>query len=146
MGRVQSRQALRRTGQRALGILRYSSKRVEREASEMSEQSEGEYQYEMAMINDAGRPEPREVKTERPNRGIIYVNESQKIRTSEHVNELYAAFARAQKKFEAAAKVAGNPVYKSKYADISSVIEATLEHLNDEGIGVRQHPGLEYKQ
>ena len=38
-----------------------------------------------------------------------------------------------------------NPAFRSKYADLSSVIEATLEHLNAEGISVMQHPGLEYK-
>ena len=68
------------------------------------------------------------------------------IRTSTETAQLDEAFARAQGKFEAAAKDSENPVYKSKYADISSVIAATLEYLNAEGIGVRQHPSLEYKQ
>ena len=67
------------------------------------------------------------------------------IRTSPQTEQLDEAFARAQGKFEAAAKSAANPAYRSRYADISSIIEATLEHLNAEGVGVRQHPALEYK-
>jgi hypothetical protein len=70
------------------------------------------------------------------------------IRTSEQTNELAEAFAKAQAKFGAAIKNASNPAFgsRSKYADITSVIDATLEHLNAEGIGVRQHPSLDYKQ
>lgn len=68
------------------------------------------------------------------------------IRTSELTNELAEAFARAQAKFTAAIKSSINPAFpRSKYADITSIIDATLEHLNAEGIGVRQHPSLEYK-
>src|SRR5215469_16088717 len=64
------------------------------------------------------------------------------IRTSEQINEISTAFAKAQGKFTAAIKVNQNPAFRSKYADLASVIEATLEHLNAEGIGVMQHPTL----
>ena len=67
------------------------------------------------------------------------------IRTSPQTEQLDEAFARAQGKFEAAIKSSTNPAFRSKYADVSSIIDATLEHLNAEGIGIRQHPGLEYK-
>ena len=67
------------------------------------------------------------------------------IRTSSETAQFDEAFAKAQAKFEAAAKSSANPAFRSKYADISSVIEATLEHLNSEGIGVQQHPALELK-
>lgn len=67
------------------------------------------------------------------------------IRTSIETAQFDEAFARAQAKFEAAVKANRNPAFNSKYADVSSVIDATLEHLNSEGIGVQQHPGLEYK-
>jgi hypothetical protein len=67
------------------------------------------------------------------------------IRTSQNTEQLDEAFAKAQAKFEAAAKSASNPAYRSKYADISSIIDATLAHLNSEGICVRQHPALEFK-
>jgi hypothetical protein len=68
------------------------------------------------------------------------------IRTSQEINELNESFAKAQAKFEAAIKGSQNPAFRSKYADVSSIIDATLEHLNAEGIGVRQHPSFEYKQ
>jgi hypothetical protein len=68
-----------------------------------------------------------------------------RIRTSATTEMFDKAFARAQAKFEAAVKSNVNPAFRSKYADVSSVIDATLEHLNSEGIGVKQHPGLEYK-
>lgn len=67
------------------------------------------------------------------------------IRTSEAINELSEAFSKAQTKFSAAIKTSQNPAFRSKYADLASVIDATLEHLNAEGIGVMQHPALEFK-
>jgi hypothetical protein len=67
------------------------------------------------------------------------------IRTSEQTDELMVALARAQAKFGAAIKNSVNPAFRSKYADISSIIDATLEHLNAEGIVLMQHPSLEYK-
>lgn len=67
------------------------------------------------------------------------------IRTSEQITELSDAMVKAQGKFGAAIKSSQNPAFRSKYADLSSVIEATLEHLNAEGIAVLQHPWLEYK-
>jgi hypothetical protein len=67
------------------------------------------------------------------------------IRQSEQIEALSDAFAKAQMKFGAAIKASQNPAFRSKYADLASVIEATLEHLNAEGIGVMQHPALDYK-
>ena len=67
------------------------------------------------------------------------------IKTSEQINEISEALARAQAKFSAAVKSSQNPAYRSKYADLSAVIEATIEHFNAEGIAVMQHPMLEYK-
>lgn len=64
------------------------------------------------------------------------------IRTSEQITELSEALARAQAKFGAAIKSSQNPAFRSKYADLSSVIDATLEHLNAEGIVAMQHPQL----
>ena len=64
------------------------------------------------------------------------------IRTSEQIEMLSAAFVQAQAKFGAAIKASQNPAFRSKYADLASVIDATLEHLNAEGIGVMQHPAL----
>lgn len=67
------------------------------------------------------------------------------VRTSESTAKLNAAFAKAQAKFEAAVKGNVNPAFRSKYADVSSIIDATLEHLNSEGIAVKQHPSFEFK-
>jgi hypothetical protein len=66
------------------------------------------------------------------------------IRTSETIDLLSDGFAKAQAKFGAAIKASQNPAFRSKYADLASVIDATLEHLNAEGIGVMQHPALEF--
>ena len=68
------------------------------------------------------------------------------IRTSDQIGEISKALAKAQGKFSAAVKSSQNPAFRSKYADLSSVIDATLEHLNSEGITCMQHPALEYKQ
>jgi len=64
------------------------------------------------------------------------------IRTSEAIETISAALAKAQSKFSAAVKSSQNPAFRSKYADLSSVIDATLEHLNSEGITCMQHPSL----
>lgn len=68
------------------------------------------------------------------------------IRTSEAINEISEALVRAQAKFGAAIKASQNPAFRSKYADLSSVIDATLEHLNAEGICAMQHPALEFQE
>jgi hypothetical protein len=67
------------------------------------------------------------------------------IRTSEQIDVLSEALAKAQAKFSAAIKGSQNPAFRSKYADLSAVIDATVEHLNAEGICCMQHPMLEYK-
>ncbi len=70
------------------------------------------------------------------------------IRTSPQTEQLDEAFAKAQAKFEGAIKGTEGQIAtrRYKYADISSVIDATLEHLNAEGIGIRQHPSLEWRR
>lgn len=47
------------------------------------------------------------------------------MRTSEQINELATACAKAQQVLKPAAKDAVNPAFKSKYADLASVTEAT---------------------
>lgn len=46
------------------------------------------------------------------------------MRTSETVKEIFAALAKAQAKIKGAMKDSDNPFFKSKYADLASVIEA----------------------
>jgi len=64
------------------------------------------------------------------------------IRTSDQIEVLSAAMTAAQSKFGAAIKSSQNPAFRSKYADLSSIIDATLEQLNAEGIACMQHPAL----
>lgn len=55
------------------------------------------------------------------------------------------AFVAAQKATEAVKKAASNPHFKSKYADLSEVVEATVPALNASGIAVMQSPGYDGK-
>lgn len=57
---------------------------------------------------------------------------------SESIVKLATALLSAQKKIEAAVKDSANPFFRSKYADINSVMEACKSHLNDAGIVVTQ--------
>lgn len=54
--------------------------------------------------------------------------------TSESIKELAPALLKAQKGIKAALKDSTNPHFKSKYADLSSVIDAVKSALNDCGI------------
>lgn len=49
-----------------------------------------------------------------------------------------AAFVKAQRAFGPALKTSTNPHFKSKYADLSNCIEAVIEALNANGIGLMQ--------
>lgn len=53
---------------------------------------------------------------------------------SETIKELAAALHKAQGKIKAALKESTNPHFKSKYADLSSVIEAVKQPLLDAGL------------
>lgn len=48
------------------------------------------------------------------------------------------AFLKAQSQMSNASKGSTNPFFKSKYADLNSVREAVLPHLNENGISVLQ--------
>jgi len=49
-----------------------------------------------------------------------------------------AAFVKAQRKFAPALKTATNPHYRSKYVDLAGCVEAVMDALNEEGIGLVQ--------
>ena len=51
------------------------------------------------------------------------------IRTSEQVNDLFAALVSFQGEMEAVKKGQANPFYKSKYADLASINEAIKPHM-----------------
>lgn len=53
------------------------------------------------------------------------------------------AFVAAQKATEAVKKAATNPHFRSKYADLAEVVEATVPALNANGIAVMQSPGFD---
>lgn len=60
--------------------------------------------------------------------------------TSESITKISAALLKAQKQITFAVKDSTNPAYRSKYADLSSVIEACKPALNDAGISFIQMP------
>ena len=53
---------------------------------------------------------------------------------------LFKAVIAAQSAAEALKKASSNPAFKTKYADLSSVIEAVVPALNKAGVGVMQFP------
>lgn len=59
---------------------------------------------------------------------------------SEQVNELFAALSKAQGEIKAAQKDSANPFFKSRYADLSSVMDACRDALSKNGLAVTQTP------
>lgn len=60
--------------------------------------------------------------------------------TSEQINELAAALAKAQGQIKGAVKDSTNPHFKSSYADLASVWDACRDALSENGIAVIQTP------
>lgn len=60
--------------------------------------------------------------------------------TSNSINELATALAKAQKLIGGAKKDSANPFFKSKYADLASVRDACRDALADHGLAVLQSP------
>lgn len=54
------------------------------------------------------------------------------------MKNIYSAFVKAQQGFAPALKTSTNPHYKSKYADLAACIEAVIDALNANGIGLIQ--------
>ena len=65
------------------------------------------------------------------------------MRRSEQLNELGAALAKAQAEIRGAPKDSANPFFKSRYADMASVIDASREALTKQGIAIVQSPRTE---
>jgi hypothetical protein len=61
---------------------------------------------------------------------------------SESIIELAVALSKAQAEMGGAKKDSTNPHFKSKYADLASVVDASLPALNKHGIAVVQFPRL----
>lgn len=62
------------------------------------------------------------------------------IRTSDSVKVIAAALLTVQKDLEAVTKSANNPYFKSKYADLNSILDVIKEPLNKAGITILQFP------
>lgn len=54
------------------------------------------------------------------------------------LKNVYSAFVKAQKGFAPALKTSTNPHFKSRYADLAACVEAVLDSLNANGIGLIQ--------
>lgn len=61
------------------------------------------------------------------------------MRTSESTKELIGALAQAQAEFPKIVKDAENPYFKSKYADMASIVNAVQDTLGKHGLAVVQH-------
>ena len=64
------------------------------------------------------------------------------MKTTEQVHEIAAALATAQGNMGAAVKDSANPHFKSRYADLASVVDATRPHLSAVGIAIVQLPSI----
>jgi len=62
------------------------------------------------------------------------------MRTSDSIKELASALAKAQGQMEGAKKDSTNPHFKSKYADLASVVDAVKKPLADNGLSYVQFP------
>lgn len=62
------------------------------------------------------------------------------MQTSETINELATALAKAQGQIKGAIKDAENPHFRSKYADLASVWDACRDALSKNGLSVIQAP------
>lgn len=67
-----------------------------------------------------------------------------RITTSESINELATALAKAQAVMEGAKKGSENPHFRSKYADLASVWEACRKALTDHGLAIVQSPRISF--
>lgn len=65
------------------------------------------------------------------------------MKTSESIGKIVPALLKAQRKIGAVTKGADNPFFKSKYADLPSVMEVCKGPLNEEGIVIIQSPKIE---
>lgn len=65
------------------------------------------------------------------------------MKTSQETDKIYPAFAKMQRELGKAKKSTSNPFFKSKYADLNSVLEACDDALLANGLVFSQGYGLE---
>ena len=68
------------------------------------------------------------------------------MKTSDQIGDLAKALSLAQGKMSHAIKDSTNPFYKSKYADLESVIDAAKKPLEENGLSVSQGGDYKYDQ
>jgi len=66
------------------------------------------------------------------------------MKTSEQINELATALAKAQGQIHGAPKESANPFFNSRYADLASVWAACRQALSSNGLSVVQIPRIEF--
>lgn len=64
------------------------------------------------------------------------------MKTSELINELSAALAKAQAEIKDAVKDATNPHFRNEYASLASVLDAVRDPLSKNGLSVMQAPKI----
>lgn len=64
------------------------------------------------------------------------------IRTSEQLGDLFDALAQIQGEIDHAHKDSANPFFHSKYADLTSIIDATRPAMTKHGVCITQWPSL----
>ncbi|MGH7876621.1 MAG: ERF family protein [Candidatus Dormibacteraceae bacterium] len=67
------------------------------------------------------------------------------MRTSEEIGELATALAAAQGEFAPVVKSADNPFFRSKYADLASIVEAIAPVTSAHGLSITQMPEWDHE-
>jgi hypothetical protein len=70
----------------------------------------------------------------------LNTNQESAMRTSESISEIATAMNKAQAQLGGAVKDAANPFFKSKYADLASVVKAVKQPFADNGLSYVQFP------
>ena len=82
------------------------------------------------------KTEPQETTPQSANVESSFLNGL--INQSGKIDKLAAALAKAQSAMEGAQSKSSNPFFKSSYADLHTVMESSLPHLNKNGLSVVQ--------
>lgn len=65
------------------------------------------------------------------------------VRFSGGRDQIFTAMAKARKTFKPVLRKSKNPFFKSKYADLAEILDATVESLSDNGLSVMQFPSMD---
>lgn len=87
--------------------------------------------------------EQESLLTQSEPKGTLTPTPELRFEMSASIGTLIGALAKARKQFKPVVKTETNPFFKSKYADLANVIEATVDGLSDNGLAVLQPPAFE---